>query len=281
MIEEQPATGGPARAVESAILDHIATIFEASANTMYRAGRDAEGHAQNHAARFVRNIPTQAISKAVASEREPLERRIVELEQKLSSAHGGLSCDAAEEDRYGLGAGYADFKADAERLGVERDVLAERVRALEEACLEQHADDAVQCLLCRCWIEFPNARWKLGHLDTCALAAAAPPAQAPEASLSTIDPHALEGFRAMSDAVRVAERPTIEQVAWVFERLREHLREPGTFRHLIYDRLGFDYDAYTPLFLAGGMDISNAFVELEGATSPAAPPEARQGGEVK
>jgi hypothetical protein len=47
--------------------------------------------------------------------------------------------------------------------------------------------------------------------------------------------------------------------AQVFEALVAHATEGGTFRYLIYDRLGFDVDAYTPLYLAGGMTISNEF----------------------
>lgn len=46
--------------------------------------------------------------------------------------------------------------------------------------------------------------------------------------------------------------------AWVFENLVEHMREGGSFRYLIYDRLGFPPDAYVPLYDAGGMYISNA-----------------------
>lgn len=45
--------------------------------------------------------------------------------------------------------------------------------------------------------------------------------------------------------------------AWVFKHLVEHAADPGTFRYLIYDRLGFDVDAYVPLYRAGGMTISN------------------------
>ena len=48
-------------------------------------------------------------------------------------------------------------------------------------------------------------------------------------------------------------------VAWVFEQIVAHAREGGSFRYLIYDRLGFDLDAYVPLYLAGGMTISNEF----------------------
>lgn len=58
-------------------------------------------------------------------------------------------------------------------------------------------------------------------------------------------------------------KPTIEQVAWVFAHLFDHLAEPGSFRYLIYTRMGFDHDAYTPLYLAGGQAISNAFFDLE------------------
>lgn len=47
--------------------------------------------------------------------------------------------------------------------------------------------------------------------------------------------------------------------AWVFKAIVDHAREGGTFRTLIYGRLGFGPDAYTPLYMAGGMDISNEF----------------------
>lgn len=47
--------------------------------------------------------------------------------------------------------------------------------------------------------------------------------------------------------------------AWVFDNLCKHAEEGGTFRYLIYDRLGFDSDAYVPLYMAGGMTISNEF----------------------
>ena len=47
--------------------------------------------------------------------------------------------------------------------------------------------------------------------------------------------------------------------AWVFEKLVEHARQRGSYRGLIYERLGFDSDAYAPLYEAGGMTISNEF----------------------
>lgn len=51
--------------------------------------------------------------------------------------------------------------------------------------------------------------------------------------------------------------------AWVFENLVEHAKSPGSFRYLIYDRMGFRHDAYIPLYEAGGMTITNEFVLSE------------------
>jgi len=45
----------------------------------------------------------------------------------------------------------------------------------------------------------------------------------------------------------------------VIRKIVDHGREGGTFRYLIYDRLGFGPEAYVPLYLAGGMHISNHF----------------------
>lgn len=46
--------------------------------------------------------------------------------------------------------------------------------------------------------------------------------------------------------------------AWVMERIVDHARDGGTYRYLIYDRLGFGMDAYGVL-LEHGMTISNEF----------------------
>ena len=59
------------------------------------------------------------------------------------------------------------------------------------------------------------------------------------------------------------QRPTVEQIAWVFAHLDDALREPGTFRFLINERLGCGLGAYQPLYEAGGMNITNAFCDLE------------------
>lgn len=53
------------------------------------------------------------------------------------------------------------------------------------------------------------------------------------------------------------EKPTVEQVAWVFRNLVDQLKEPGTFRYLVYDRMGFGPGAYGSLYDAGGMFITN------------------------
>jgi hypothetical protein len=60
---------------------------------------------------------------------------------------------------------------------------------------------------------------------------------------------------------RVDGRPPIEHVAWVMKHIAEHLREGGSYRYLIYDRMGFGPEAYLPLYEAGGLEISNACTE--------------------
>lgn len=45
---------------------------------------------------------------------------------------------------------------------------------------------------------------------------------------------------------------------WVFKHIVEHAKEGGSYRYLIYDRLGFGMEAYVPL-CADGLTISNEF----------------------
>lgn len=45
---------------------------------------------------------------------------------------------------------------------------------------------------------------------------------------------------------------------WVFKHVVEHAREGGSYRYLIYDRLGFGPEAYVPL-CNDGLTISNEF----------------------
>jgi len=47
-------------------------------------------------------------------------------------------------------------------------------------------------------------------------------------------------------------------VQWVFRHLVEHAAEGGSYRYLIYERLGFGPEAYAPL-CSDGLTISNAF----------------------
>jgi hypothetical protein len=47
--------------------------------------------------------------------------------------------------------------------------------------------------------------------------------------------------------------------AWVFRHIVNNAYDGGSFRYLIYDRLGFNENAYVPLYMAGGMDITNEF----------------------
>lgn len=58
------------------------------------------------------------------------------------------------------------------------------------------------------------------------------------------------------------DKPTIEQVAWVFKHMADQLQEGGSFRYLIYTRMGYGPEAYLPLYEAGGMEITNALMSV-------------------
>lgn len=45
---------------------------------------------------------------------------------------------------------------------------------------------------------------------------------------------------------------------WAMEKIVEHAKSPGSYRYLIYDRMGFGPEAYAPLCDAG-LTISNEF----------------------
>lgn len=59
---------------------------------------------------------------------------------------------------------------------------------------------------------------------------------------------------------------TLEGVAWVMKKLHAHMLNPGTYRHLIYQRMGFpqDSDAYGQLLVAGLMNIHNHLADYGG-----------------
>lgn len=45
--------------------------------------------------------------------------------------------------------------------------------------------------------------------------------------------------------------------AWTISKVNEFGRDPGSFRHLIYTLMGFGPEAYAPIYLAGGMNVTN------------------------
>ncbi len=79
--------------------------------------------------------------------------------------------------------------------------------------------------------------------------------------------YAVDEIRALQESstveeawARVSHRDRLAIVADTFRAIVAHAREGGSFRHLIYGRLGFGYEAYSELYASGGMDISNYFV---------------------
>lgn len=65
----------------------------------------------------------------------------------------------------------------------------------------------------------------------------------------------------VSRKVRGLVRPPVCVTAWVFRHVADHVISGGSFRYLIYDRMGYGPRAYQPLYLAGGMEITNALHE--------------------
>jgi len=53
-------------------------------------------------------------------------------------------------------------------------------------------------------------------------------------------------------------KPTPEQVAWIFEKIVKNAENGGTFRRMIYTEMGFTTAEYSLLFNSGGMTINNA-----------------------
>lgn len=54
----------------------------------------------------------------------------------------------------------------------------------------------------------------------------------------------------------------LEITAFIFHKITGGV--PGSFRRLIYNRLGFSGDAYEMLYRAGGMEITNALHDFYG-----------------
>lgn len=69
-----------------------------------------------------------------------------------------------------------------------------------------------------------------------------------------------ENDKALAEIADKCDNETkLAVTAWVFKNIVEHAQEGGSYRTLIYDRLGFGPEAYAPLYSAGGMIISNEF----------------------
>lgn len=68
----------------------------------------------------------------------------------------------------------------------------------------------------------------------------------------------LEHYQQVYEALD--EEQKIAAAASIIPKLLDHAREGGSFRYLIYDRLGLSAAAYVPLCLAGVLDASNDLV---------------------
>lgn len=58
--------------------------------------------------------------------------------------------------------------------------------------------------------------------------------------------------------VKQTDKPTPQQVAWVFKMICENGKIAGSFRDLIYDKMEYSPYDYEMLYQAGGMAITNA-----------------------
>jgi hypothetical protein len=57
------------------------------------------------------------------------------------------------------------------------------------------------------------------------------------------------------------DKPSIEQVAWVAKCINDNI--DGTYRHLIYDIMGYGAEAYFPLIESGLLNINNVMRDKE------------------
>lgn len=58
------------------------------------------------------------------------------------------------------------------------------------------------------------------------------------------------------------KKPTPEQTAWIFKQIRNHFEEGGSYRYLIYNRLGYDESDYQTFYENGGFALSQMANEL-------------------
>jgi len=62
--------------------------------------------------------------------------------------------------------------------------------------------------------------------------------------------------------------PTPEQTAWVFKQLLQHMNEGGTFRTLIYNKLGYAPKDYQTLYEDGFGLFEPPTTKVEGFERP-------------
>ena len=67
-----------------------------------------------------------------------------------------------------------------------------------------------------------------------------------------------EQWATLDDEQRIAA------TAFVLRCVRDSIPSPGSFRRLIYDRIGLGPDSYCDVYLNGGMDVSNFVFEHGG-----------------
>lgn len=64
----------------------------------------------------------------------------------------------------------------------------------------------------------------------------------------------------MSDTEK--NKPTVEQAAWVIDKLTDHFQQGGTFGYLVHSRMGYNGKGdYETLQVAGGLYLSNVAFE--------------------
>jgi hypothetical protein len=75
----------------------------------------------------------------------------------------------------------------------------------------------------------------------------------------TDNPFDISDFPSLDELVEKSDYETrLAITRWVMKHIVDHAKEGGSYRYLIYERLGFEMDAYSPL-LESGMTISNDF----------------------
>lgn len=59
----------------------------------------------------------------------------------------------------------------------------------------------------------------------------------------------------------IPEKPTANQIAWVFEQIIKNAEAGGNFRNLVYDLMGLSKEDYLLLYEAGGLNINQIMLD--------------------